>query len=116
MSSTSYYNSLSATAYDGTVGNIRLRWSAAGKDRVYALSQETGAPVETIKALTEHVVYASAHRLQNQQAVIRSPPHDFSVDSKTGAQYVDGLHISCELSGGTGGRSVTHIRVAICSI
>lgn len=39
----------------------------------------------------------------------RSVPHDYSVDSKTGAQHPDGLHVSAGLSGGTGGRSDAHI-------
>lgn len=39
----------------------------------------------------------------------RAPPHNFSVDSGTNTVHSDANHISTELSGGTGGRSWTHI-------
>lgn len=71
MSSTLNYYSLASTVYDGYIGGIHIRWSSGALTRLEELAQSTGAPAETIKALTEHVVYASAYRLQNEQAVVR---------------------------------------------
>ncbi|KAJ4137903.1 hypothetical protein NW765_016813 [Fusarium oxysporum] len=105
-----HYNCiLPAETYDGFVGSIRVRWSNSAIQRLHSEAGEAGIPVTTMKALCEHLAYISAERLQNDQALIRAPPHNFSVDSGTNTVHSDANHISTELSGGTGGRSWTHI-------
>jgi hypothetical protein len=71
MTSTSYHNCLSPAIYDGLVGTIRVRWAKAGVAQLQGLARSSGAPLETLKALSEHAAYASAYRLQNNQVVIR---------------------------------------------
>lgn len=65
MSSFPYTYCLRPTDYQGMMGGIHLSWDPQGKDILDEVSMATGAPIRTMKALTEHFLYrlATQHRV-----------------------------------------------------
>jgi len=125
----SYPNRLPYDSWDGHIGQVRVKWSKAGPQRVIQFAADNGVSVQTAKALCEHLSHATAHRLGNDNAVIqyskpisssittclinvyRSAPHTESINSVTGVVSQDDLHIGVDTTGGGGGKNKTHIYI-----
>jgi hypothetical protein len=67
----SYPYNLAASAYDGEIGGIRVRWQNAAVQKLANDASILQVPVETLKALSEHFSYLLAYRLGRAQVLIR---------------------------------------------
>ncbi|KAG9500770.1 hypothetical protein J7337_006450 [Fusarium musae] len=105
----SYSNSLSPSSWDGSIGSIRIRWSSDAPSRIEEHVGNTGVPVSTIKAMSEHFAHATAQRIGSDQIVIHGSPHRESLNSATGEISQDDLHISATATGGGAGQNKVHI-------
>ncbi|EGU74083.1 hypothetical protein FOXB_15406, partial [Fusarium oxysporum f. sp. conglutinans Fo5176] len=82
--------------YEGMINGIEVRWQPAGKAKLPSDAGILQVPVETLKRMCEHYGYLLGYRLQSSRVVIKSGPHSFSVDSKTGKRSNDGDHFTVE--------------------
>ncbi|RZK32631.1 MAG: hypothetical protein EOO61_16715 [Hymenobacter sp.] len=71
MSYTSYTNCLSSSSWDDTLGSIRVRWASDAPNRLQEFASYEQVPIETVKALSEHLAYATAYRIGSTQVVIQ---------------------------------------------
>lgn len=67
----SYPYILGPTVWDANVHAVRLRWPEAGKEKLESESSITRVPLIMLKAVSEHFCYLLAHRLGNQQVLIK---------------------------------------------
>lgn len=68
---TRYPRSLGLGVWDGSIGNVTIRWKEAAKERLSAEASVQGADQATMKALTEHFLYEIAVRRGNTAVAVR---------------------------------------------
>ncbi|RDL30147.1 uncharacterized protein BP5553_10425 [Venustampulla echinocandica] len=94
MAYTAYPHCLPVDVYDGYINNINVKWSPTTREWLPQKAVDCKTSVQILKSLTEHYLYLSAHRMGSTQVTVKSTPHDFTIDSKTGQQTADGMHVS----------------------
>ncbi|KAI0542248.1 hypothetical protein GGR58DRAFT_453222 [Xylaria digitata] len=94
----SYTPCLEEGIYDGEVDEVRVIWGPTAKSRLPQDAENLGVAEATLKALTEHFLYASAKRIGCAQVNILGAPHEFTTNSATGASQDDKDHISGQFS------------------
>ncbi|RYC54943.1 hypothetical protein CHU98_g11267 [Xylaria longipes] len=95
----SYTPCLEENVYDGEVDAVRVVWGPSAKTRLSGDAAALGVAKATLKALTEHFLYASAKRI-GSLLVPSGAPHEFTASSATGESQKDQDHISGQFSAG----------------
>ncbi|KAI8944766.1 hypothetical protein F4801DRAFT_598957 [Xylaria longipes] len=95
-----YTPCLEENVYDGEVDAVRVVWGPSAKTRLSGDAAALGVAKATLKALTEHFLYASAKRIGCAQVKILGAPHEFTANSATGESQKDQDHISGQFSAG----------------
>jgi hypothetical protein len=68
---TRYPRSLELGVWEGSIGNVQIRWKDAAKNRLSSEASAQGADPAIMKALTEHFLYEIAVRRGNTAVAVR---------------------------------------------
>ncbi|KAE9362527.1 hypothetical protein N431DRAFT_490488 [Stipitochalara longipes BDJ] len=102
--------SLGEGVYDNNVSGIRVRWQAAGRNKLEGNAADLEVSVGSLKAYTEDKAWRLAYRLGSTSVLIRAAIHDTSTNSATAEVFQDRDHITVELTG-SGPKKRAHIYV-----
>ncbi|MCJ1349777.1 hypothetical protein MMC31_008018 [Peltigera leucophlebia] len=106
-----YPHHLDPASFDEYIGNVRIRWSINAGKRLAAIASVEKVPKGTVKALTEHFIYAVATQLGYSHVLIMGPPHSTTTDNGTGKVTPDPCHITAELRRGLHGSLKVHVYI-----